>query len=406
MVTTLNNVVPTLDLGRAITEAVRLPITAFDAGKTRIVIGLPPRAVVVGGQVIVRDIFNGTSPQVKVGYSNFTTDTDLTAFGTVPLTATGSTLIGPAASGGFPDATTTGPAAGTVFTPFSGTFQTTSNGQVVEKLNITGTSAKILIKHSGVTIRDCIITSDEIAGINCQPSDGSLTAPLIERVRMTGIGGTSACILIESGAGAEIRYCDLSGFENGILIGGNAQNIHDNYIHDLISLAGTPHVDGIQGTGGFTSLTVRHNTIVSWDTSCVIMQNEGGGFSGLVIDNNRLLIDQAKGGSFGIRVGSDKSAGAVSNVSITNNRIQKGPGGGTSYIYLAGTIGAPKTVTGNVDDVTGAAVVAEGDGAMLLDAPEVMATTARTGAVSVVATVEGTNITAGSADIIIKFMSY
>jgi hypothetical protein len=157
---------------------------------------------------------------------------------------------------------------------------------------------------------------------------------------------------MDAATGVEIRFCDLSHFENGIFISADGMNIHDNYIHDLSSLAGDPHIDGIQGSGGFTSLTINHNTIISWDTSCIILQNEGAGFSGVTISNNRLIIDPALGGSTCILCQDrDDGVGSVSNVTVTNNRMLKSSGGGQTYGFFHNVTAL--TWTGNVDDITG-----------------------------------------------------
>jgi hypothetical protein len=258
---------------------------------------------------------------------------------------------------GFPDASTTGPAAGTSFTVTTGDFVTSSNNQVVANRQIN--NGQIDIRHSGVIVRDCIVNSQDFTAIRTTVA-ASIPGCLIERCRLTGIGGQNT-ISPDFADGVEIRFCDISGFENGIAIGANAMNIHDNYIHGLISLSGSPHIDGIQGAGGFNSLTIRHNTIVSWDTSCIIMQTEGAAYSGLVIDNNRLLFDTAHVGAelaYGILAQrKDTDVNTASNITITNNRIQKAQAA-QSYIFIHNVI-APIVVSGNVDDTTGLAITAD-----------------------------------------------
>jgi len=257
----------------------------------------------------------------------------------------------------FPNATNTGPAAGTVFTTTTGDFITSSTNQVIANRQIN--NGLIDIRHSGVVVRDCIVNSQDSTAVRTT-GVGPFPGCLIERCKLTGIGGQN-CISPDAATNIEIRFCDISGYENGIAIGDTGMNIHDNYIHGLISLSGSPHIDGIQGAGGFSSLTIRHNTIVSWDTSCIIMQTEGGNYSGLVIDNNRLLFDTAHVGAelaYGILAQrKDTDVGTASNITITNNRIQKVQPA-QSYIFLHNVI-APITVSGNVDDTTGAPITAD-----------------------------------------------
>jgi len=262
----------------------------------------------------------------------------------------GSPIVPPAPpDDGFPSASNTGPAAGTVFTPVSGDVNANTNGQIIEKLNITG---QIIIRQPNVIVRDCIINCTEFAGIST--INTGLTGVKIQRVRIIGIGNTIG-ISPDSMPGCEISFCDISHTENAIFVGDNNQNFHDNYIHDLSSLAGDPHIDGIQGSGGFTALTIDHNTIISWDTSCIILQNEGAGFSGAVINNNKLIIDPALGGSTCILCQDrDDGVGAVSGITVTNNKMVKGTGGGQTYGFFHNVTGL--TWTGNTDYNTGVTI--------------------------------------------------
>src|SRR5580765_7162142 len=66
---------------------------------------------------------------------------------------------GSGASANFPNATNTGPAAGTVFTVTTGDFITTSNGQIIANRQIN--NGQIDIRHSGVIVRDCIVNSQD-----------------------------------------------------------------------------------------------------------------------------------------------------------------------------------------------------------------------------------------------------
>src|SRR6476619_3848573 len=276
------------------------------------------------------------------------------ATGTPPIAPTDPIPIF-VVGGGFPNAGNTGPAAGTVFTVSTGNFNTSSDGQIVENRQVD--NGQIIIRHPNVTVRDCIINSQDSAAISTVGA--ALSGCLIERCRLTGIGGANG-ISPDFATNIEIRFCDISGYTNGIVIGDTGMNIHDNYIHGLFSITGPgAHVDGIQGSGGFTSLIIRNNTIVSWDTSCIIMQTEGAGFSGLVIDGNRLLFDAAHAGSelaYGILCQSI-NANVAQNITITNNRIQKSQPA-QNYIFIH-NLTNPVTISGNVDDTTGAPVTAD-----------------------------------------------
>jgi hypothetical protein len=254
---------------------------------------------------------------------------------------------------GFPGANNTGPQAGTILTLSSGELLTTTPGQTIQNLNLTG---YIIVRHNNTTIQDCIIN---LTGFdptqffwNISASTPT-TGTIIRRCRIIGNSSNSA-IETENMSGAEVSFCDISGMENGIFIGSNAKNLHDNYIHDLTGL-GDPHIDGIQGTGGFTSLTINHNNILSRDTSCIILQNETAGFSGVTITNNRLIGQSALGYGILCQKKPGGSGGAVDNITVTGNRF-----GGNIQFFAAQFVGVTNlTFTGNVDDATGLPITAD-----------------------------------------------
>src|SRR6266481_5394553 len=95
------------------------------------------------------------------------------SFGSLPP------IIPPSISG-WPDATNTGIPAGTTLTPFSGSFTTTSNGQIVDSLDVSG---DIFVHHSDVIVRKCRARSMYI-GADDQPF--TTTNGLIEDCEITG----------------------------------------------------------------------------------------------------------------------------------------------------------------------------------------------------------------------------
>jgi hypothetical protein len=396
---------PSQDAQREATQVITSRL-AYNSPATVFAGGLPPHAVVLDITVYTTTAFNaGTQNNIVIGQSDFS--------GTNPSAYTAGTAIGPlgvvkvpltmpsslplarptsitlkydqagtpanagsalvivryvvqrrdiqsialdtSSAGTWPNASNTGPAAGTVFTTTTGNFNTSSAGQIVEKRQID--NGMVIIRHPNVIIRDCIINSQDSAAISTVGA--ALSGCLVERCLLTGIGGANG-ISPDFAPNIEIRFCDISGYVNGIVIGDTGMNIHDNYIHGLFSITGPgSHIDGIQGAGGFTSLIIRHNTIVSWDTSCIILQTEGGGFSGVVIDNNRCLFDAAHVGSelgYGILCQSI-NANVAQDVTITNNRIQKSQLA-QNYIFIH-NLTNPVTISGNVDDTTGLPVTAD-----------------------------------------------
>lgn len=232
----------------------------------------------------------------------------------------------------------------------SGSINTSSSSQVIEGLDIAG---EIRIRHSNVILRQCRIRN--ASAILVEQDLNTPTGVVIEDCLLdcTSVEGTTCYNPDGGGGGSIIRRCNITGSENGIGIGENNMLIQDNWIHDLFTSV-TAHTDGIQGTGGYTALTIRHNAIYGDDTSCIIQQNEGGGFSGLVVDNNLLVMNT---GSACLYIRGDKTAGVVGDCSVTNNRMLKAVGGGyNSIASITGTL----TYTGNVDHNTGAPI-APGD---------------------------------------------
>lgn len=227
-------------------------------------------------------------------------------------------------------------------------INSSSINQVIEGRNITGA---VRIRHNGVILRQCRIAVAESFII--ESDSGSPTGVIIEDCLIDGEGvvGTNGYNPTGGGGGSIIRRCNITACENAVGIGENAMVIEDNWIHDL-AFEGEAHTDGIQGIGGFTSLTIEHNAIYSRDTSCIILQNEGSGFSGVDVNNN--LLDMSAGGAACIICRGDKGAGIVGAVSFTNNRLVKPPSGGYTDIGL--DVAGPITFTGNVDHITDAPV--------------------------------------------------
>lgn len=261
-------------------------------------------------------------------------------------TSTDNTVaFDPGGTTGFPDATNTGPLAETTFTNASGEINTTSDGQLIQNLNLNGL---IRVKHNNVTIRDCKINTDGFFyGVD---TDGiSHTGLTVLRCKIfsgSGSHGQGSCILFGSIDNTTISFCDLSGKENGIFIGGSC-NLHDNYIHDLGGVNPVDqHVDGIQGSSASNAI-IQHNNIISTDTSCIILQNEGGSFSNCTINNNR-LIGVAPIAHGILCQARDDLPGTCSNITITNNRVNAVP---TFKIFLHAVNGY--TYSNNVDDTTG-----------------------------------------------------
>lgn len=238
----------------------------------------------------------------------------------------------------FPSAATTGPTG--PLTNFTGQKFSTANGEIIQNLNITG---NIIIRHNNVTVRNC--------AINCTgyywggEPDSNQTGTIWENVRVyttSGSGGTRGLGVI----GGQIKNCDISGVEDGIRIAGANCLIQGNYVHDLSSGPGS-HNDGLQGYGEISGDTrILNNTIMARDTSCIILQNENGGYTGtMIISGNQLggpvgtiiYADAKKGSGFSWNLSSPLvvSNNLILNLSADRIDTEGGPNGeqGPSYIW-------------------------------------------------------------------------
>jgi hypothetical protein len=97
-----------------------------------------------------------------------------------------------------------------------------------------------------------------------------------------------------------LRRNDISGTPDGVQQGSGNSTFEGNYIHGLRSLAQS-HNDGIQLYGG-PNVVIRGNYIVldgppEFQNAAVFLSDDGGGFTGPVVDNNYLL-----GGGYVLRL--------------------------------------------------------------------------------------------------------
>lgn len=212
---------------------------------------------------------------------------------------------------GFPTAQTTGIAAAGLrvgdLRP-SGSLTIDRNGTVIDGLDINGV---VRVTADNVVIRNSRILHSSFLGVVVEDGASNL---LVENVTIVGTANS---------AGANIgfsnftcRRCDLSGATDGVKVGSNVV-IEDSYIHDLRKYSGA-HNDGIQHSGGGTSVHIRRNTILGpfqTSTSAVLAQTNAGPISDLHVYNNFLY-----GGSYTVYL-RDKGNGngAPINSSVDGN---------------------------------------------------------------------------------------
>ncbi|MDW6021576.1 hypothetical protein SAZ10_07330 [Mesorhizobium sp. BAC0120] len=225
---------------------------------------------------------------------------------------------------GFPDATTVGPAAGTVFRDFAGELEIHQDGAVIDGWRVKGA---ITVDANNVTIRNCEVNATgEIWGISLADGHSGLkvtncrvyAVPVADDYdgthTLTGIGGDQI----------EVGFSDISGVENAISTGNGY--IHDNYIHDFAAWDGRDnHTDGLQTYGweGAGGLRVIHNTIIGIITggtytptrylagSSAIALSEA--MHDLTIDGNLFA-----GGTYAL-YGPSQKGSSPKSVHVTNN---------------------------------------------------------------------------------------
>ena len=242
-----------------------------------------------------------------------TTPTTTTTSPTTTTTAPQGTPCGsgapgdrPGGSDGFggcwPSASSTGVPAGTPLTVVNGGMTVSTAGAVIEGKDIRGC---VHVTAPGVTIRNSKIACTDFYVIL---HDGSASNPLvIENVEVscnnsngTGIGYAAVIV----------RRANIYGCENGFDIDRDF-TVEDSYIHDIYEGA-TGHGDGIQLAGG-ANITIRHNSIISFDSNAAIISHPNAN-SNVIVTRNLLA-----GGSYTLYCPRDSSV----NYQVIDNRFSR-----------------------------------------------------------------------------------
>lgn len=236
---------------------------------------------------------------------------------------------------GYPTDANTGP-SGTLTS--SGSVTSSSNGQLIENLNISG---NVVISHDNVTLRNCRIAVHLFEGLVVSVTGANV---LIEDCEIDGLDGSYIGIAIGDGSGT-IRGCNIHHAQDGI-VGGSDLTVEDCYIHSLLSTLADPHYDAFECNGG-SNVTLEHNTIINdYDqTSAVMFNNFYSPVDNILVNDNVLV-----GGAYALYVSAQFSGGTVTNVTISNNKMVPGDFG-----YFAFTSTDP-TYTGNTNLYSGLAI--------------------------------------------------
>jgi hypothetical protein len=105
--------------------------------------------------------------------------------------------------------------------------------------------------------------------------------------------------------------------ENGIVLTGGSSTVKGNYIHDLQVAGSDPHYDGISVQGGQRGVLIEGNSILSRDTSNIIINNDFGPVFDVTVHHNYLA------GSPGWNIYVYGTKGGTTGVVITENYIER-----------------------------------------------------------------------------------
>ena len=205
----------------------------------------------------------------------------------------------------WPDASNTGVPSGMALTA-SGPLMVTTNGQVIEGLDIQGS---VVVKASDVTIRNSRITHDRTAirfeeGANLR----------VEHVTFVGASAKTLDGAIQAWGTITVRRIQVSGFGEGVDVYGSGGLIQDSYFHDMANADGKL-MDGIEAWEA-KQLVIRHNWIEMPGGNSVIklpLDVPVPGGDDVLIENNLVA-----GGGWAVYGGYDPPN---SNPSYTNVRF-------------------------------------------------------------------------------------
>ena len=140
---------------------------------------------------------------------------------------------------------------------------------------------------------------------------------------------------------ATITRANVHNCDHMLNVGGDNVIIQDSYCHDLTDLP-VVHADCIQSTGGVSNIRIEHNALWSRDTSDILLGQEYGDATNVVINNNRLMS-----------MGSPPPAYLLylsgTNTVVTNNRFTRR----FNYGHCTLNTSNPVTWTNNVWDDDG-----------------------------------------------------
>ena len=244
--------------------------------------------LLAGSIYAVANVFISNEAESSALSGNATAVTDTSASGASAV------KFGSAPSATWPDATNTGvagcPALQQVSTVSDG-YQVNLNqdGMVYENKEIMNETV-LRVRANNVTIR-CV----KMHGIGWYGIDNTeistVTGTVVDKVEVDCqdkgfvVGLLLHDVIVTR---VNVHHCD-----HMMNSGGDNVSISDSYCHDLTDLPGV-HADCFQNLSGNTNVQILHNSFWGWDTSDVLLGQEYGEASNIVVDGNRFLSDPNK----------------------------------------------------------------------------------------------------------------
>jgi hypothetical protein len=201
---------------------------------------------------------------------------------------------------------------------------------------------------SGITLDSCHIAAAGTIYGAYRATPHLVNNQTLRNVTITNTNPGSGGVDVSIGAYGIIDHCDLSGFEDGIRVGHDAQVLY-TYVHDLVATS-LSHNDGIQLLGGESNTIIKGNLLMGpfhAQTSAIIIKADRGNIVNVTVQDNFL-----SGGAYTFYAYDASYAGVpyyTYNLHLQNNTFAR-----SSYVYgpMATLATAGNPAGTNVDPAT------------------------------------------------------
>lgn len=279
------------------------------------------------------------------GTCNITSDDTTVPPSDMPTTAAYKALTSNAARESYKTtvkawyAANSGPRAGVALTPYTGSMSISGANVTIKGKTLKGS---MRVTGANFLMEDCVFEGTSDWGIDAEGASN----PIIRYTKFTGPKGMGNSAILGAGT---FDCNDISGWQNGITFQGGPRG-HRNYVHDLgppTGGAGEAHVDGFSIQGGISNLMITENYIESWDTSCIILNNDFGKNDNIQTQRNWLFNRPGYKTAYAMYF---YAKGGTTNSGIVDNVVERG---NNSSPWSLDAV--PTPMTGNVLHPTGAA---------------------------------------------------